>query len=46
MGRITEVELLYLFPFDSDRKRMTVIVNIDGDFKLFCKVVFYLFYNF
>ncbi|MFO0131137.1 MAG: hypothetical protein ACK52J_00675 [bacterium] len=37
LGKKTEIELLYLFPFDSDRKRMTVILNVDGVYKLYCK---------
>ena len=32
-----KVELLYMFPFDSDRKRMTVILNVNDQIKLFCK---------
>jgi len=31
------VELLYLFPFDSDRKRMSVIIRINNFIKIFCK---------
>jgi magnesium-transporting ATPase (P-type) len=37
LGNKTEVELLHLFPFDSDRKRMTVIVKINGEYKMYCK---------
>lgn len=37
-GKERKIELLYLFSFDSDRKRMTVIVKDDGVIKLYCKV--------
>ncbi len=36
------VKLLYLFSFDSDRKRMSVLVDNNGIIKLYCKVLFYL----
>lgn len=36
------MQLLYLFPFDSDRKRMTVIVNVDGVYKMYCKVIIFV----
>ena len=40
-GQRKEIELLYLFPFDSDRKRMTIICNDNGVIKLYCKAVIY-----
>jgi len=37
LGQKREIELLHLFPFDSDRKRMTIIARINGAIKMFCK---------
>ena len=36
-GKNEEIEILESFEFDSDRKRMTVIIKHDGVIKLFCK---------
>jgi len=36
-GQMVEVELLHLFEFDSDRKRMSVIVRHEGFIKLYTK---------
>ena len=32
------IKVLHLFSFDSDRKRMSVIVDDQGVIKLYCKV--------
>lgn len=32
------IKVLFLFSFDSDRKRMSVIVEDEGVIKLYCKV--------
>ena len=35
-----EIELMHVFKFDSDRKRMSIIVKDCGIIKLYCKVNF------
>jgi phospholipid-transporting ATPase len=37
LGKKTKVELKFLFEFDSDRKRMSVIIRDDGVYKLLIK---------
>ena len=36
-GQIEEYEILEEFPFDSDRKRMTLVVKHKGRYLLLCK---------
>jgi len=36
-GEVEEYEILKEFPFDSDRKRMTLIVKHRGKYYLMCK---------
>ena len=36
-GQVEEYEILQEFPFDSDRKRMTLIVKHKGKYLLMCK---------
>jgi len=36
-GQVEEYEILREFPFDSDRKRMTLIVKHNGRYILMCK---------
>jgi magnesium-transporting ATPase (P-type) len=38
-GEERRVELLEVFPFNSDRKRMSVVVREDGVIKMYCKGV-------
>jgi len=37
LGREEKVELLHLFEFDSDRKRMSVVIQHNGVIKLYTK---------
>ena len=36
-GQIEEYKILREFPFDSDRKRMTLVVQFEGKYLLLCK---------